>query len=59
MSATPFLQMCIGTYIRSSFAAVARKCPTTQFLNPMDHRARALVMAGTSLHTGARHIGMG
>ena len=50
--------MCIGTYMRT-FAAVVRKCPTTQFLNPMDHRARALVMAGTSLHMGALHIGMG
>jgi hypothetical protein len=35
------------------------QCPTTQFLNLMDHRARALVMAGISLHTGALHIGMG
>jgi hypothetical protein len=52
--------MCIGTYMRTSFVVVARKCPTTQFLNPMDHhRARALVMAGTSLHTGALYIGMG
>jgi len=50
--------MCIGTYMRTSFTAVVRKCPTTQFLNPMDHRARALVMAGTSLLTGALH-GMG
>ncbi len=50
--------MCIGTYMRT-FAAVVRKCPTTPFLNPMDHRARALVMAGTSLHTGALYIVMG
>jgi len=51
--------MVIGTYMRTSFAAVVCKCPTTQFLNLMDHRARALVMAGTSLRTGALHIGMG
>jgi hypothetical protein len=51
--------MGFGTYMGTSFAAEVRKCPTTQFLNPMDHRARALVMAGTSLHRGALHIGMG
>jgi hypothetical protein len=51
--------MGIGTYMRNSFAAVARKCPTTHFLNPMDHRTDALVMAGTSLHMGALQIGMG
>ena len=50
--------MGIGTYMRTSFTPVVRICPTTHFLNPMDHRADALVMAGTSLHTGALHIGM-
>jgi hypothetical protein len=50
--------MCIETYMGTS-AAVVLKCPTTQFLIPMDHRARVLVMAGTSLHTGALRIGMG
>jgi hypothetical protein len=49
--------MGIETYMRTSFA-VARKCPTTHFLNPMDHRTDALVMAGTSLHMGALYIGM-
>ncbi len=34
------------------------QCPTPHFLNPLDHRARALVMAGTSLHMGALYIGM-
>jgi hypothetical protein len=48
--------MRIETYMRTSFAAVAPKCPTTHFLNPMDHRTDALVIAGTSLHMEA---GMG
>ena len=50
--------MGIVTYIGTSFAAVARKCPTTHILNPMDHRTDALVMAGTNLHMGALQIGM-
>jgi hypothetical protein len=48
--------MGFGAY---TFATVFRKCPTPRFLNPLDRLARALVMAGTSLHTGALYIGMG
>ena len=51
--------MGIGTYMRTTFAVVVRKCPTTHFLKPMVHRADALVMTDTSLHMGALHIGMG
>ena len=41
------------------FAAVSHKCPTPRSLNPLDHLARAIVMAGTSLLMGTLYIGMG
>ncbi len=47
--------MGFGTYMKTPIAIVFRKCPTPQFLNPLDHRAHALVMAGTSLRTASLH----
>ena len=51
--------MGIVTYIKTSLAAVDRRCPTNQFLNPTDPRASAIVLAGTSLHKGTLYIAMG
>ena len=59
MSAYSFLLMGIVTYMETLFAAVDRRCPINQFLNPTDPRASAIVMAGTSLHTGTLYIAMG